>query len=144
MIVYFPSLSERITLVLSTASSFEVQVFLSAHSCLLRDIVSRSLAKHVPSFEISYREVYFFFHDNSADFGRVGVTLDEVSPGHRSLTLKFRPEKSSYTLGRGLHELFSGNFISTHHANLKFKDQSVRSHISIKNLSYLSSLLLRL
>jgi hypothetical protein len=38
----------------------------------------------------------------------------------------FKSQKSSYTLGRGHYELFSPEFISTNHARLIFKDQSVR------------------
>jgi len=59
----------------------------------------------------------------------LGITLDELSPGRRSLSL-FKSEKSSLTLGRGRQDLFSANFISAKHAKLEFKDQSVRSQIS--------------
>jgi hypothetical protein len=68
----------------------------------------------------------------SAHFGRMGITLDELPPGDRSFSLfRFKFEQSSFTIGRGCHGLFSADFISTNHARLEFKDQSVRLQISI-------------
>jgi len=66
--------------------------------------------------------------------------LDELSsPGYRSLWL-FKSEKSSLTIGRGRHDLFSAKSISTNHAKLKFKDQSiVLSDLGSTNGTFLNS-----